>query len=122
MAEGWAKALKAEVVDSYSAGITSHGLNPRAVLVMSEAGVDISQHDSTSLEGLGVSEFDIVFTVCGNANETCPVFTGAKVVHVGFDDPPALTAEMHDEDKELAVYRRVRDEIKEFILGIDQYL
>ena len=121
MAEGWAKHLKADVLEAYSAGITSHGLNPRAVQVMEEVDVDISTHESNSLEDLGVCDFDIVFTVCGNANETCPTFPGGKIIHVGFDDPPTLTAEMNDEAEILPVYRRVRDELKSFVSTIEEH-
>ena len=117
MAEGWGRQLKASLYDFYSAGIKTHGLNPYAVRVMKEAGVDISGHQSQKLEELDV-QFDYVITVCGNAHETCPVFPGnAKVIHVPFDDPPRLAAELEDEEEKLNIYRRVRDEIKEFVTG-----
>ena len=91
MAEGWARHLKGAEIDAYSAGIEAHGLNPLAVRVMAEAGVDISSHRSRRVEELGDVRFDYVVTVCGHAHENCPVFPGrAKVVHVGFDDPPKL--------------------------------
>lgn len=90
MAEGWARALKSDVVEAYSAGIETHGLNPYAVKVMAEAGVDISAQKSKLVPELPTQEFDYVITVCGNARESCPVFPGkTRVVHVGFDDPPA---------------------------------
>jgi arsenate reductase len=123
MAEGWARALKGDVVEPYSAGIEKHGINRYAVKVMAEAGVDISNHYSKIPTELGRVEFDYVVTVCGHANENCPVFPGkAKVVHVGFEDPPRLTKDLPDEEEKLAVYRRVRDEIKEFIEGLPQNL
>lgn len=116
MAEGWAKALKSDSIESYSAGIEKHGLNPNAVQVMQEAGVDISSQESQTVGDLGPIEFDYVVTVCGHANESCPVFTGnAKVVHQGFDDPPSLAKSIEDREEALAVYRRVRDEIKDFV-------
>jgi len=87
MAEGWAKHLKGDVIEAYSAGIEKHGLNPLAVQVMEEAGIDISSQQSNIIEELPVKEFDYVYTLCGHANETCPFFPGKKV-HVGFDDPP----------------------------------
>ncbi len=78
MAEGWARHLKSDVIEAYSAGIEKHGLNPRAVKVMAEAGVDISRQESNLIEELSVKEFDYVITLCGNANETCPFFQHIK--------------------------------------------
>ncbi len=119
MAEGWARALKGDVLDPYSAGIEKHGLNPHAVKVMAEAGVDISRQYSKTLEELNEAEFDCVVTVCGHAHEQCPVFPGeTKVTHVGFDDPPRLTQHLGDGEEKLAVYRRVRDEIRRFVEGL----
>jgi arsenate reductase (thioredoxin) len=116
MAEGWARALKGEAVEAYSAGIEKHGLNPYAVRVMAEAGVDISKQHSKTPAEIGPVEFDYVVTVCGHADENCPAFPGrAKVVHVGFDDPPKLTKHMPDDEAKLAVYRRVRDAIRAFV-------
>ena len=116
MAEGWAYALKSDELEAYSAGIETHGLNPNAVKVMAEAGVDISQHKSENVADLLHIPFDYVITVCGHANEHCPLFPGkAKVVHVGFDDPPKLAAQVTGEEEKLNCYRRVRDEIKAFI-------
>ena len=116
MAEGWARHLKADVIEPYSAGIEKHGMNPHAVKVMAESGVDLSKHHSKSLEDLGPVEFDYVVTVCGHAHEHCPAFPGrAKVVHVGFEDPPTLTKHLPDGEAKLAVYRRVRDEIRRFV-------
>lgn len=116
MAEGWARALKSDVVEAYSAGIETHGLNPNAVNVMKEAGVDISAHKSECVDDLLGIDFDYVVTVCNNAHETCPIFPGkAKVIHVGFDDPPALAANAKTEEEQLTHYRRVRDEIRKFV-------
>jgi arsenate reductase len=116
MAEGWARHLKGDILEAFSAGIETHGLNPNAVKVMAEAGVDISQHQSKHLDDLRGVEFDHVVTVCKNANESCPVFPGkTKVTHVGFDDPPRLAKDAASEEEALEHYRRVRDEIRAFV-------
>ena len=116
MAEGWARHLKGDVLESYSAGIETHGLNPWAVKAMAEAGVDISSHRSKHVDELHDVAFDVVVTVCGHAHENCPVFPGkATVVHRGFDDPPKLAADAKTEEETLACYRRVRDEIRTFV-------
>lgn len=114
MAEGWAKALKGDVLEAHSAGTKPHGLNPLAVRAMAEAGVDISGHASKRPEEIGVG-FDLVVTVCDSAHESCPVLPGAKVVHRGFDDPPRLAAGAASDDEAMPHYRRVRDEIRAFI-------
>jgi arsenate reductase (thioredoxin) len=116
IAEGWARTLKGNVIEPFSAGLEAHGLNPDAVRVMAEAGVDISGHVSKRLEKISGVEFNYVVTVCGHAQENCPVFPRkAKRVHVGFDDPPRLAADAKTEAERLAPYRRVRDEIRAFI-------
>ena len=116
MAEGWARQLKRGVIEPYSAGIEKHGLNPHAVKVMGEAGVDISRQFSKTLDDLKDVTFDCVVTVCGHALEHCPIFPGStKVVHAGFEDPPALTKHLPDGEEKLAVYRRVREEIRRFV-------
>jgi arsenate reductase len=116
MAEGWARHLKGEAIEPYSAGIEKHGMNPHAVKVMAEAGVDLSKHFSKTLSDLNGVVFDYVVTVCGHADEHCPLFPGeTKVVHVGFEDPPKLTKHLPDGEMKLAVYRRVRDEIRRFV-------
>ncbi len=114
MAEGWMNHLKPDgEIEVQSAGIEKHGLNPSAVKVMAEVGVDISAHRSKTVDELGDVTFDYVVTVCGHAHETCPRFPGnAAVVHIGFDDPPTLAAEETDPEKALDHYRRVRDEIR----------
>lgn len=122
MAEGWGKALKSEKFNFFSAGTKKHGLNPRAVQVMKEAGVDISAHSSNTTDELGEVEMDFVFTVCSDAHENCPYFPGGKIVHVGFDDPPRMTQDMGDEEEVITVYRRVRDEIKEMVFNIETYM
>ena len=120
MAEGWAKKLKADTIEAYSAGVEPHGMNARAVKVMAEAGVDLSGHHSKHLDELKDVPFDYVVTVCDHASETCPVFPGKlKRVHVGFDDPPRLAKDAKSEQEALGHYRRVRDEIREFIEHIE---
>lgn len=115
MAEGWARALKGDVLEPFSAGIEKHGLNPNAVAVMAEAGVDISQQTSNLLREI-TEPLDVVITVCASADESCPVFPGdTKVVHHGFDDPPKLAKEAKSEEEAMSHYRRVRDEIKAYI-------
>ncbi len=114
MAEGWAKALKRDTVDAYSAGTNPHGLNPLAVRAMADAGVDISRHTSKRPDEIGLC-FDVVVTVCDSAHEACPIFPGAKVVHVGFEDPPRLARHAKSEEEAMAHYRRVRDEIRQFV-------
>ncbi len=123
MAEGWARALKADSIEPYSAGMETHGLNPDAVRVMAEAGVDIAGQRSKNVGELRDVAFDYVVTVCGHAHEHCPLFPGvAKVVHAGFDDPPRLAAGAATEEERLAPYRRVRDEIRAFVLGLPEAL
>jgi arsenate reductase len=119
MAEGWANHLKKGEIEASSAGIKRHGMNPYAVRVMQEAGVDMRAHTSKTLDDLPSLEFDVVVTLCGHANETCPFFPGpVRRVHQGFDDPPSLCAQMTDEEEILSVYRRVRDEIRRFVEGL----
>ena len=123
MAEGWARHLKSDVVEPYSAGIETHGLNPNAVKVMAEAGVDISGHHSKHLDELKDIDFDYVITVCDNTHENCPMFPRKiKIVHVGFDDPPRLAKEAKTEQEVLNCYRRVRDEIKSFVEKLPGFL
>jgi arsenate reductase len=116
MAEGWCRHLLPDVFDCASAGIEKHGLNPLAVKVMAESGVDISAHCSKTTAELGDEEFDFVITVCGHADENCPFFPAkTKVIHHGFDDPPKLAANAGSEEEALGHYRRVRNEIRDFI-------
>jgi arsenate reductase len=110
------KTLRGNNFEVYSAGIETHGLNPYAVKVMAETGIDISNQTSNLLSEYSEIEFDLVITVCSNANESCPIFPGKTTVeHIPFDDPPALAKEMDNEKDKLNCYRKVRDEIKIFI-------
>jgi arsenate reductase (thioredoxin) len=120
MAEGFARALKPDLYDVYSAGTKKHGMNERAIAVMKEVGIDLTSHCSKTTAELPVQELDIVVTVCSDAHENCPYFPGGKIIHQGFDDPPRLTKEMTNEEEILSVYRRVRDEIKTFIQNIER--
>ena len=123
MAEGWARHLKSDCIEAYSAGIQTHGLNPNAVKVMAEAGVDISNHKSKHVDQLKDIQFDYVVTVCGHANENCPQFSGnAKIVHAGFDDPPAIAKHYKKQEQILNCYRKVRDQIREFVLNLPRNL
>jgi arsenate reductase len=123
MAEGWARHLKGEAVEAYSAGIETHGLNPNAVKVMAEAGVDISRQRSKLADEVRDVAFDFVVTVCDNARESCPLFPGkARIVHAGFDDPPRLARSAKTEEEALGHYRRVRDEIKAFVESLPESL
>ncbi|MBD3257641.1 arsenate reductase ArsC [candidate division GN15 bacterium] len=123
MAEGWARELKLDQIDAYSAGTVTHGLNPNAVKVMAEAGVDISKHFSKTLRDLADDTFDYVITVCSDADDNCPIFPGQTIkVHHGFDDPPKLTRDASSEDEALGHYRRVRDEIRDFVATLPESL
>ena len=123
MAEGWARHLKSDTIEAYSAGVETHGLNPLAVKVMAEAGVDISGHRSKRVDELKEIVFDYVITVCDNAHESCPLFPGkTQVVHVGFDDPPRLAQTAKTEEEALPHYRRVRDEIRAFVEKLPENL
>ena len=116
MAEGWTRKLKGDQIDAFSAGVETHGLNPNAVKVMAEAGVDISRHHSKTTTELADQEFDYVITVCGVAADNCPFFPAkTKIIHHGFDDPPRLAKDAKTEEETLSHYRRIRDEIMTFV-------
>lgn len=125
MAEGWAKYLKGDQFEVLSAGIETHGLNPNAVKVMSEVGVDISLQTSDNIHQFLDREIDHVVTVCHHAHETCPVFPKKAIVHhAGFEDPPRMARELADkgatEEEQLDCYRKVRDEIRSYIEGLPE--
>jgi len=123
MAEGFTRSLKGDLFEAYSAGVTAKGLDPRAVKVMAEAGVDISGQKSKEIDDLPVKNFDYVVTVCNKAKESCPIFPGrTKLVHRGFDDPPELAAGAADESEAMNHYRRVRDEIRAFVTAMPEVL
>ena len=119
MAEGWARSIHGDRLNPYSAGTRPGSIDPRAVLVMREAGVDISGHRSKSIADLAGIDFDWVITVCDSAKESCPVFPGAvRRLHVDFNDPPRLAANAASETEALGHYRRVRDEIRAFVASL----
>ncbi len=119
MAEGLARALRGNAIEAYSAGTAPKGIDPRAIAVMKEIGIDISAQHSTHVGDFTGREFDYVVTLCGGAAEVCPLFPGrTKVAHVGFDDPPDLARGVASEEEALGHYRRVRDEIRSFVEGI----
>lgn len=123
MAEGWLRHLKSDLFNVFSAGIETHGLNPHAVKVMGEAGINISAQESQLLSEFDDQPLDYVITVCGHAHESCPVFLGdTQVIHIGFDDPPKMALAFDDNEAKLDCYRKVRDEIRDFVLGIDEVL
>jgi len=121
MAEGWTRALHPEI-DCWSAGVVRHGMNPSAVQVMEESGVDMTMHYSKTVDELPDVHFDFIVTLCGHAAENCPYFSSdATRVHRGFDDPPTLAKALVP-DEQLAIYRRVRDEIKVLVDGLPESL
>lgn len=123
MAEGWTKTLKGDKIEVFSAGIETHGLNPTAIKVMAEVGVDITTQQSQHIDEFKDTDIDYVITVCAHAHETCPFFPGnAKVVHVGFDDPPSLSPKDASKEVKLDGFRRVRDEIKAFVETLPEFL
>lgn len=116
MAEGWARHFHGDRLEVWSAGLETHGLNPLAVQAMQQAGVDISAHHSKLLEELRDVEFDLVITVCGHADEHCPLFPGhTRVIHHGFEDPPRLAEKCQTVEEKLAQYRKVCEEIGRFV-------
>ena len=118
MAEAWTRHLRSDEFKAYSAGIEPRGVDPRAVIVMGEVGIDISGQGSKDIDSLGDLEFDYVITLCGNAQESCPYFPAkTELIHRGFDDPPKLAQGAHSDEEALDHYRRVRDEIKDFVKG-----
>ena len=123
MAEGWARALLGDGFEVFSAGVAPAGLDPRAVAAMAEAGVDISGHRSKHVSEFALKPFDAVVTVCGAADAACPVFPGGGLrIRRPFDDPPTLARSAAGEAEALAVYRRVRDEIRDFVQGLPDRL
>ncbi len=123
MAEGWARHLKGDSLEVWSAGIDPERLNTQMVEVMAESGVDVSGHRPKHLEGLMNIGFDYVVTVCGFANEHCPAFPGkTRIVHIGFDDPSRFDAGEKTGQDPLFHYRRVRDEIKDLVEKLPEVL
>ncbi len=120
MAEGWARYLKSDVIEAYSAGVWPVGVSSRAIQVMAEAGVDISSQTSDYVDDFKTIDFDYVITLCDNAKEQCPVFSGnAKMIHRAFEDP---TFVMGSAEAIMAAFRQTRDEIREFVETLPESL
>lgn len=118
MAEAWTRHLKGDQFEAYSAGVETREVDPRAIRVMEEVAIDISTQHSKHVDTLAEVEFDYVVTLCSHANEACPFFPArTKLRHVGFDDPPHLAAKASSEDEAMKFYRRVRNEIRDFVQG-----
>jgi arsenate reductase len=116
MAEGWARHLGAGRIEAQSAGIEAHGKNPRAIAVMREAGVDISGQESTRVTDDMIRRADIVVTVCGHADEHCPVLPpGMKKIHWPLSDPAKATG---TEEEIIAQFRATRDEVRRRVAGL----
>ena len=116
MAEAWTRHLKSDTIEVYSAGIAASGLDKNAVKVMAEKNIDISKHKSKNINYYDDIAFDYIITVCGHAHETCPtVFSKSKIIHKGFDDPPQMAKTVTGNEEKLNCYRKVRDEIYEYV-------
>jgi arsenate reductase len=123
MAEAFTRHLKGDQIEAPSAGVAPKGIDPRAIKAMWEAGIDMANQGSKSLDQVINLQFDYVVTLCDNAQKTCPSFPGAtRVIHVGFDDPPKLAATAKDDEEAMLHYRRVRDEIKVFVESLPESL
>lgn len=123
MAEGWTREIMGQIIEPHSAGIERHGMNPNAIKVMQEAGIDISGQHSKTVDELSEVPLDFVVTVCGHADQNCPTLPGGPpVLHVPFDDPPKLAADAASEEEALVHYRRVRDEIRAFVEDLPEKL
>jgi arsenate reductase len=120
MAEGWARHLKSDVIEAYSAGVWPAGVSSRAIQVMAEAGVDISSQTSDHVDDFKTIDFDYVITLCDNARERCPVFGGnARMIHRPFDDP---TFVMGSAEAITAAFRRTREKIRAFVETLPESL
>ncbi len=123
MAEAFARHLKGDAIEAYSAGTAPKGVDPRAVKAMAEVGIDIATYKSKSIGELTDIEFDYVITLCDDAAQTCPFFPAkTAIIHHGFDDPPKLAEGARNEEEALAHYRRVRDEIRAYVETLPESL
>jgi arsenate reductase len=123
MAEGFTRSMFGEIIEPYSAGVKKSQLDPRAVAVMQEAGIDISTQHSKTPDEITDVPFDFVVTVCSDADKNCPTLPGeATRLHAPFDDPPRLAETEEGEEAALNHYRRVRDEIQNFCQTIPEKL
>lgn len=120
MAEGWTRKLAGDRLQAASAGIQAHGKNPRAIAVMQEAGVDISGQESTILTDDILTSADLLITVCGHADEHCPVLsTGISKEHWPIDDPAKASG---SEEEIMEVFRAIRDEIRQRVTALIERL
>jgi len=118
MAEGLINHFLGDKIAVFSAGTEATYVNPTAIEVMQEIGIDISRHQSKNLSAFDGQSFDYVITLCGNANEACPLYIGGtKKTHIGFDDPAGVQG---TKEEVLHEFRRVRDEIKEKLIAFFQ--
>ncbi len=123
MAEAFARHLKGDAIEAYSAGTAPKGVDPRAVKAMAEVGIDIATYKSKSIGELTDIEFDYVITLCDDAAQACPFFPAkTAIIHHGFDDPPKLAQEAKNEQEALVHYRRVRDEIRAYVETLPESL
>lgn len=112
LAEGYLRYFHGDKANIYSAGVETHGVNPRAIATMLEDGIDISQHTSNHVDEYLHIPFDLILTVCDHASERCPIFpSSAKRIHNNFPDPAKATG---SEDEIMAEFRKVREQIKAF--------
>lgn len=112
IAEGYLRYFHGEKAEVYSAGVETHGVNPRAISTMKEDGIDLSAHTSNHVDEYLSISFDLILTVCDHASERCPIFPGkAQRIHHNFTDPAKVIG---TEEEIMAEFRRVREEIKEF--------
>jgi arsenate reductase len=115
MAEGIANHFLGDRIEAFSAGTEASFVNPRAITVLGEIGVDISGHRSKNVDEFAGEQFDHIITLCGDARDKCPIFSGGgKRVHIGFSDPAKAVG---TEEEILEAFRRVRDEIKDALLA-----
>jgi arsenate reductase len=120
MAEGWARHLKSDVIEAYSAGVWPAGVSSRAIQVMAESDVDISSQTSDHVDEFLTIDFDYVITLCDNARDLCPIFSGkTKMIHRAFEDP---TFVMGSTEAILAAFRRTRDLIRAFVETLPESL
>ena len=120
MAEGWARHLKSDIIESYSAGVWPAGVSSRAMQVMAEAGIDISSQTSDHVDEFLDIDFDYVVTLCDNARQQCPVFSSnTRMIHRAFEDP---TFVMGSSDTIMAAFRQTRDQIRAFIEALPESL
>ena len=120
MAEGWARHLKSDLIEAYSAGVWPVGVSSRAIQVMAEAGVDISSHMSDHVDDFLGIDFDYVITLCDNARESCPVFSGkAKLIHKPFEDPTFVVG---NTEEIMRAFRQTRDLIRAFVETLPESL